>query len=431
MTTVKYINISLEVFGGIISVLLIQFLLFGKPNKSRLEWLYIRILICNACVLLSDAAAWFFKGRLDPFSVFAVPVANFLVYCFGYAIMAAFTDYFISFIRERDSSVGKTVVHVVLGITLAAILSVIISQFNHMYYVIDDHNIYQRQGFFWFSQIFGLVGMVINAVTLLRYRRCFDKKEFAVFVLHIAMPVIAISIQIFVYGIALLYIATNISVICIYIFIQAEQARRLSEKELELERSRIAVMVSQIQPHFLFNALTSIRSVCTRDAKLAAQAITELSTFLRGNMDSLTTPDLIPFERELSHVNSYLAIEKLRFKERLNVTYNIATLDFMIPPLTLQPIVENAVRHGVNKRVNGGNIIITVNQTAIDNIVIIEDDGVGFDVDKPHSGNTPHLGIQNVQIRLKSMCGGSLKIQSTLNVKTMVTITIPRKDEAL
>lgn len=203
----------------------------------------------------------------------------------------------------------------------------------------------------------------------------------------------------------------------------------VSERELELRmaKNREAVVRSQIQPHFLYNALATIRSLCTKDPELARTAIDYFSAYLRANMNSLDTTECIPFETELAHVKSYLYIEKLRFGDRLQIEYDIQTMRFMCPPLALQTMVENAVKHGVCNKRGGGLIRITVRELKNRFEICVEDDGVGFDIKKMPEDGRKHIGIQNTRSRLKYMCNGVLKIESELEKGTKVNIHIPKE----
>ena len=116
----------------------------------------------------------------------------------------------------------------------------------------------------------------------------------------------------------------------------------------------------------------------------------------------------------------------MRFEERLNIVYDINTVDFSLPTLTLQPIVENAVRYGVTKKEEGGTVIISTTENDREYIITVSDDGVGFDVNVVKDDGRTHIGIQNVRDRLKRMCNGTLEIESQFNIGTVATITIPK-----
>ncbi|MDR2542047.1 MAG: histidine kinase [Treponema sp.] len=219
--------------------------------------------------------------------------------------------------------------------------------------------------------------------------------------------------------------------------------------ERELQQSQIAIMLSQIQPHFLYNSLTVIQDLCRTDPKMARETVVEFAKYLRGNLDSLAIKEMIPFERELHHVQTYLALEKKRFGENLNIVFDIGMEKFMLPALTLQSIVENSVRYGVTKKDEGGTVTIKTEKTDsgvskgivlskrskfskesqspfFESVVItVTDDGMGFNTEHDVSDNRSHIGIENVRNRLKAMCGGSLEIQSEPGVGTTVTIIIP------
>lgn len=209
------------------------------------------------------------------------------------------------------------------------------------------------------------------------------------------------------------------------------KARQTKQMEAELIENRISIMMSQIQPHFLYNALSCIQELCLREPQKAHDALAQFAFFLRGNMDSLNSTQLIPIEQELCHVKNYLAIEKIRFENRLAIVYEIKAEGFFLPALTLQPIVENAVRYGISKKKRGGTVTISTKETEEAVIITIKDDGIGFDpfFDKAvngKEGGRSHIGIENVKKRLMSQCEGTLEVKSQIEEGTTVTIRIPK-----
>ncbi len=207
--------------------------------------------------------------------------------------------------------------------------------------------------------------------------------------------------------------------------LQRTQIIKAKELEQELTQSRISLMISQIQPHFLYNTLASIKALCMLDPNVAQETIDEFSEYLRGNLNSLTQMQPIPFSREMQHVKTYLAIEQKRFGEHIKIIYDIQYADFFIPALTLQPMVENAVRHGLTKKDEGGNLIIHTESTKEGALITITDNGTGFDPDRPCKEDRQHLGIKNVRGRLSAMCNGIMEIESCIGEGTTVTILIP------
>ena len=208
-----------------------------------------------------------------------------------------------------------------------------------------------------------------------------------------------------------------------------KKAQRTAELEKELGELNITLMISQIQPHFLYNALNTIKYLIKKDPKTAEGAVVKFSNYLRSNMDSLTQKEPIPFEKELYHVKNYVDIEQLRFGDRLKIEYDIQIVDFTIPPLTLQPIVENAIKHGVNQRPEGGTVTIKTDETKSYVIITVEDNGVGFDINEKKNDGRSHVGIQNIRKRLEEIMGAFIEIKSEVGTGTTVTIKIPKNED--
>ena len=200
--------------------------------------------------------------------------------------------------------------------------------------------------------------------------------------------------------------------------------------EIRLQESQISIMLSQIQPHFLYNTLNSIYQLCETNPMRARSLVNSFSEYLRNNLSTLEEPGLITFETEISHVNTYLDIEKVRFEDTLEIEYDIKCVDFSLPVLTVQPIVENAVKHGTSKKRGGGTVRISTREDKESYIVEVFDTGCGFDPAKPKNDGKRHVGIENVKQRLSNMCGGSLSIESTVGKGTLATIIIPKGGKA-
>jgi signal transduction histidine kinase len=216
----------------------------------------------------------------------------------------------------------------------------------------------------------------------------------------------------------------------------AADIKTYMEEKLQTERklaeSRISIMLSQIQPHFLYNALAVISRLCDKDPEKAKKATISFSTYLRGNMSLLESAEPIPFQNELNHTISFLNLENAMYGDALEVIYDIQALYFKLPALTMQPIVENAVKHGIGKKEGGGTVTISTKETEDNFLVIITDNGVGFEQEEINNGIYPtdgekHIGINNVRLRLSAQCGGSLEIKSKPGEGTTATIIIPQK----
>ena len=233
----------------------------------------------------------------------------------------------------------------------------------------------------------------------------------------------------FIYGLLLSIIAQVVRLV-FDLRRQYKEAIRYQQMQKELYEAKVSVMVSQIQPHFMYNALTSIAMMCQIDPDTAQEATITFAKYLRGNMDSLRQTKPVPFEQELEHLKKYLYIEKLRFGKKLNIVYDIQTTDFKIPMLSVQPLVENAVKHGVGMKKKGGTVTVTARETDTAFEVIIADDGVGFDTAaKPAEDGRSHIGMETTRSRLKEMCGGEIRIESKVGEGTTAVITLPKEEQ--
>ncbi len=207
-------------------------------------------------------------------------------------------------------------------------------------------------------------------------------------------------------------------------------------KELETEKivlnaqlteSRVSTMMSQIRPHFIYNTLGSIEQLCNIDPRKAGELVHNFAKYLRGNFGELDNPKPILMSQEMEHVHHYISIENVRFPD-MTFSFEMNSDDFHIPALTIQPIVENAIKHGLMKLQKGGAIRVVSYETDTHYCVSVEDDGVGFDTGVLLD-ERKHVGIRNIRGRLKAMVNGTLEIESTQGVGTKVLITIPKEVE--
>lgn len=209
----------------------------------------------------------------------------------------------------------------------------------------------------------------------------------------------------------------------------AKENQRLSRM---LQESKTDLMISQIQPHFIYNALNSIRTLIRIEPEQAYDMVYDFSKYLRAHIDSLSNEREIIFYRELEHIESYINIEKVRFGERLKVVYDIQTTSFYLPALSVQPLVENAIKHGICKKPEGGTVWIRSYDDKENEggyVVEVEDDGVGFDVKKwEASGDKKKsAGIRNITFRVQAISNAHLSIESEINKGTKAIIKFPNR----
>ena len=232
------------------------------------------------------------------------------------------------------------------------------------------------------------------------------------------------------YDVCIGYVIVAIFVFILYVSIDLHKGLLLERQEKEITLWKTQIMLSQMQPHFLYNVLTTISGMCEiQNATEARDVVNHFADYFRTNLESLGQEKTISFEKELEHIKTYLWLEKVRFEDALNICYEIETTDFSVPSLAVQPIVENAVKHGILPKDDVGTVTIRTYETSSDYVIAVEDDGVGFDVNEKQNDGNIHVGIDNVTKRLEIICNGTCDIKSEIGKGTVVTIHIPKGDQ--
>lgn len=218
---------------------------------------------------------------------------------------------------------------------------------------------------------------------------------------------------------------------------EKKELERKHEKERllsELKQAQILNATRQMQPHFIYNALGSIREIVLENPEEGAELIYSFTQFLRACLKSMTSNEMISFEQEINNIDAYINIEKMRLGEKLHIIFDIKENKFLIIPLGIQPLVENAIRHGIcKKRGKKGTVIIRSYKNAESFVIEVEDDGIGFDVERTITRIENHeqdsIGIQNLIMRFKEQLDGEVEILSEVGKGTLVRVKIPEKKE--
>lgn len=239
-----------------------------------------------------------------------------------------------------------------------------------------------------------------------------------------------------------LFAVVFVSVVAIVLFIIPQNIKALGKaKEIELEKSRleiernaiaaelkesrIAIMLSQIRPHFIYNTLGTIERLCLKDPNMAFELVRNFSLYLRGNFSELDSVAPIRFSDEMKHVQYYVNIEKVRFPD-MTIEYRDEFSDFALPALSVQPLVENAIKHGLMPLESGGRVVIRSYETKTHFCVEVADNGVGFDTNLLIN-KKEHVGLNNIRERLRTIVNGELIVESAVGSGTRATIMIPKE----
>ncbi len=428
MTTASVITVCCNACAMIVTALLILGVRMGGRPKEKLDRCFLAML---AGGVVGSATEFIFPllSGLPGAAMEALRDGIVLVdYVVAVFVFVSFARYLYTFLSNRGfvskkpfiiiSCIYATQIPILISIGLYQIFGILGAGLNLL-----------SQNQVQITAMIVVVSVILAGAVTLRHIKSHSlkKREWVSLLIYIAVSILGMLPEYFFEDVWVSWLGAAFAMLMIYLNIQVEQSRRLQEQELEMAESRTAIMLSQIQPHFMYNTLTAIEYLCNRDgAKQAGKVVRDFSKYLRGNMNSLSQKNPIPFASELAHTKLYLSIEQLQYEDRLRVEFDIHTDGFTLPALTLQPLVENAVKHGVSKREQGGTVTIRAEEEGNRFRVTVTDDGVGFDAARCAEDGRPHIGIENVRRRLEGMCGGSLAIESGIGEGTKAVLTIPK-----
>ena len=334
--------------------------------------------------------------------------------------MPMLTVYLLHCCRENPRT--SRLFHAVLALWAVFIILAVSIPFNSAITRITPDGQYFR------GPLYPLLILPITLLLLLtlagtvRRRRQLSRKARISFLGALLPMTAAMIVQMFMDVYPLIDISIVLSAVSMYLLILSDQIEQDIRQQQEIARQRASIMVLQMRPHFIYNTMTSIYCLCRQDPEKARQVVLDFTTYLRKNFTAVASADPIPFSAELEHVRAYLAVEQAQYENSLSVDYDTPHIRFRLPPLTLQPIVENAVKHGRDPNAGILHISIRTRKTDSGSEIMVADNGPGFD---PADDSEPHIALKNIQQRLAFMCGGSLQITSGESGGTEVTVRIP------
>ena len=303
----------------------------------------------------------------------------------------------------------------------------IVNIFTRMFFTSVNGGEYQRSGAMVASQGYQFVMFaMIFFVAILNKK--LNNREKAAFSVYCLLPLVAIVFQNIFSGYAIAYLSIIVAIEVLFFFLNVEKSLLLAAEKEKAKDAQIKMMLSQIQPHFIYNSLSSISTLIPIDPDKAQKALDDFTEYLRSNLSSLTARDRVPFGDELRHTKTYVNLEQIRFGDRVKVEYDIKVSDFEVPPLTIQPLVENAVKHGILKKVEGGTVKVSTYETEDRYVVEIKDDGVGFDSESVDFKSNKHVGLNNIRYRLEKMGSGEFVTESKPMEGTTVRVYFKKQE---
>lgn len=310
----------------------------------------------------------------------------------------------------------------VLAIWGVYLIVLIIAQFTDAFYYIASDIQFFRGPLFILIPLPMVLMMVLNIVGVIRRRKKLSKRYFTAILVYLLPMTTALLIYLFNYLAIFIIFGMVLCAMTMFTFIISDNFEQYMRQQREIAHQRASVMVLQMRPHFIYNTMMGIYYLCDQDSGKAKQVTLDFTTYLRKNFTAIASEDTIPFQDELEHTRAYLAVEQAQFEDVLFVNFDTPHTMFRVPPLTLQPIVENAVKHGMKSSSEPIHISVVTRQTDNSSEIIVEDDGVGFN---PVDDNEPHIALDNIRQRLELMCKGKLVISEREGGGLSVRVTIP------
>ena len=266
--------------------------------------------------------------------------------------------------------------------------------------------------------------MLLNLAGVIRRRNRLPDKYYVAFLIHLLPMTVATLIHAVIYVPLLVVFGLSFSMLSMFGIILCDQIEQYMRQQREIAHQRASIMVLQMRPHFIFNTMMSIYYLCAQDSKKAQQVTLDFTSYLRKNFSAIASENTIPFANELEHTRAYLAVEQVQFEDGLFVEYDTPHTRFRVPPLTLQPIVENAVKHGMDPDSAPLRICIRTRETDAGHEITVEDNGPGF-AQTNMNESEPHIALANIQHRLEIMCGGKLTVMPREGGGTVVKVILP------
>ena len=416
MSGIDLANFAISVSSLVISLLglllMVFFRRFKLESRSLFLIFYSLLIGYTASTLVSELSGSVLLSRISLFlsSLFPIllilPIYLYLLRCAG---------------KTRRNNLMSHMIVVLMGVYLALL---VYTQFTTDIYYFTPDNVYHRGPLYLLLLIPPVLLLAMNLIEVYRCRSALTRRQRTAFLIYCLIPLVSMVIQMCFYGLLMIVLGVSASVLFMSAFHLIDQAEQYRRQVQENARQRASILVLQMRPHFIYNTLLSIYYLCKTDPGKAQQVILDFSSYLKKNFTAIASEDSVPFTEELEHTRAYLAVEKARHEDKLFVEFDTPVTMFRLPPLTLQPIVENAVKYGVSPGLDPLHLSIITRESGEGITLLVEDTGPGYTAPED---DKPHIALDNIRQRLKITCGGTLNIEPLEEGGTRVTVFLPEK----
>ena len=319
---------------------------------------------------------------------------------------------------------GSALLRAVLALWAVFLALLMIAQLTTAFYY------YTPDNRFVFGPWYPLLGAPMVATSalilasLIRRRGALSRRRFYALLVFLVPLTVAMAVHMVAPSFLLLYAGVATSSLAMFVIVMSEEVEQHMSLQRETARQRAKLAVLQMRPHFIHNTMTSIYHLCEEDSETAQRVTMDFDTYLRKNFNAIVKDEAIPFAEELEHARAYLAVEQAQYKSKLVVELDTPHTRFHVPPLTLQPLAENAVKHGMRPETVPLRVCIRTRKAEAGSVIVVEDNGPGFDASV---ADDPRTTLANVRQRLQMMCGGSLEIAPREGGGSAVKVTVPKQ----
>ena len=401
-------------------IILIAFIIYGLPIQNKQNYIFLHLSTIVYVCLFFESISYIVNSESNRLLCNSATYASYITTALFFLALWFFIR---TYTKENERNV-RSIIYIIL--VFAYILFLLVDYVRSCFFHKDN----------WIEIYFAFIALFFCALLTILFicigRSKLPHQDKINISIYIILPAIALIIGAISYFVKLDYPLESINSIFIpislylifYNILQKDQELMIKQKQ-ELAEMKLNTMILQANPHFVYNTLGSIEYLLKKDPDVAASMLHDFAKYLQSNAANMTSSTMISFNKELDNLKAYLRIEQVRFPN-LKVVYDITTTDFMIPCLTVQPIVENAVRHGIGKKPGKtGTVTIRTEEDEDNWIIVVSDDGIGY-VAPTKDDDRVHIGISNVTERLKIFCQGKLTITGVPQQGTVVEIKIPK-----
>lgn len=416
------INLSIGISGMTMTALGLLATAFYRPidrvTRRYFSWFFSILIVYTATIFVTQVVGDRPETRL------ILKIGLFVESLSSSMLMPALTVYLLHLCGEDWRR--SRLLRLTLGIWLAYAALLVYTQFSQAIYYYDPAGIYHRGPLYPLLLVPPVLIMAVNLAGLWRRRVWLTRKQHTALMVYLLVPAAGMLVQMFFYGVLAIALGTVVAALVMLVFLLGDQQEQFIRQTEENAQKEFDIRILQMRPHFIYNALTSIYYITEADTEKGLGVLRDFTTYLRRVFSNVTLREPIPFEEELEHTRAYLSVEQARFEGQLAVVLDTPHTGFRMPPLTLQPIVENAVKHGMDPETELLTLVIRTRAAEDGSEITVENDGAEF-VSISEGDEGGGVGLASTEARLRRMCGGSLKIAPRKGGGAVVTVWIPNR----